>query len=73
MPPRGPAPSPAPLKFDGAGIPGLGPVHGPVTAKGREVAWIWYQQGRGCLKIPKDLADIICRWPLRVLYLLIAN
>ena len=32
----------APLKFDGAGIPGLGPVHGPVPAKGREVAWIWY-------------------------------
>ena len=41
-PPRGPVPSPAPSKFDEAGIPVPIPGPGPRPAIGREVAWVWY-------------------------------
>ena len=34
VPPRGPVPSPAPSKIDGAGIPVPGPEPGPGPAKG---------------------------------------
>ena len=51
VPPRGPVPSPAPFKIDGAGIPGPAPGPVPRPAKGRRFGGF----GTEVIKTPKNV------------------